>query len=185
MIMGLISSIWYKYLGGKKTPWADLTLDSDKNIKVKDCNKAFIDDVKNRHGDLTIGKSDGEIIEIFEGRENVKREEPKLEVLHFGISEDGRVSMKLDWNSAFISHLAKHGITGETEEEAVQLYLSRLSKQNSEDMGELTLGEIEEAFAELDATTIAELEAAAKQAAKHAEAIATKKPRRRKVNRTE
>ena len=100
-------------------------------------------------------------MKLFIDRENIEHEDPKLEVKHSGIMEDGQIKIELDWNSAFIRHLAENGITGETEEEAVRAYLELLTLGTlSPELREFTDEEIDNAFAEQDRELEAELEEA-------------------------
>ncbi len=114
-------------------PWADINYVAGR-MKVNAYNKRFVDDLRQKMGDLTEGLSDDDVIKLFTDRENIELEEPKLDVVHSGIDEDGRIKMQLDWNPAFIRHLADNGIQAETEEEAIQMYLSLLTHQAAEDI---------------------------------------------------
>lgn len=136
----------------------------DGRMKVESYNQAFIIDLKIKLGDLTINKTDEEIIATFMSREELTLEEPRLDVNHTGITEDGRVQMKLDWNSAFIKHLKQNGITGETEEAAVNKYLALITKQAAVEIeGLLDSMDPNAAMLELDEILAAELDEAAKQ----------------------
>ena len=104
---------------------AEFSLVNGKLV-IKKYNIAFVTELRQKLGDLSDGKTDSEIVELYLSRENLEREEPKLDVQHFGMDEAGAVKMKLDWNRAFINHLRENGITGETEEEAVEMYLQLL-----------------------------------------------------------
>jgi hypothetical protein len=122
-----IASIWHKYLGGQNTPWASVKY-SDGKMSIDAYNTAFVDNLRQKFGYLSDGKSDDEVVEIFINRENIESEAPRLDVKHSGIDSQGRIKMELDWNTSFIYHLAEHGIVGETEEEAVQKYLTMITK---------------------------------------------------------
>lgn len=136
----------------------------DGKIAVESYNSAFIDDLKTKLGDLTVGKTDDEIIATFMSREELTLEEPRLDVNHSGITEDGRVMMKLDWNASFIKHLKQNGITGDTEEDAVNKYLALITKKvASEDTDLFNTMEPHAAMAEMDEMLAAELDVAAKQ----------------------
>jgi hypothetical protein len=178
--MSLFSNIWNKYLSGKKTAWADINYADGKMI-VKAYNKEFVNDLRIRMGDLTDGLGDDDVIKLFSDRENIELEDPKLDVQHLGINDDGKIKMKLDWNPAFIRHLAENGIQAETEDEAVQIYLSLLTHQAAEDIipEMLSKEDIDAAFHDLDEEARAELDEAARQVQEKASAIKNKKPRRR------
>lgn len=180
-----LSSIWHKFLGGKATPWADVRY-LDGKMSLKNYNKAFVEMLRHKHGDLTEGKDDSAVIKLFTDRENIEHEEPKLDVKHSGITEDGRVKMELDWNPAFIRHLADNGIIAETEDEAIQKYLAMLTHQVAEDITPdmLSKDDVDAAFHDLDAEAAAELVEAARQVAEQAEGIKKRKPRRRKMTGT-
>lgn len=156
----------------------------DGKLAIKSYNSAFVEKQRATLGDLTFGKSDEEVIQLYLQRENLVLEEPKLTVEHMGIDEDGRIQMKLDWNQAFIKLLAKNGIVSENEEEAVQAYLLKLTMDVAEDMGlpnklSLTQDDVAKAFSEQDAEMEREMQEAAEQARQ------MRKPRRRTVKRTQ
>jgi hypothetical protein len=149
-------------------PWADLQF-TDGKLKVVDYNQAFVKKLRSQFGDLVTDQtSDDDVVKLYVDRENLEREEPRLEVLHMGIEEDGQLKIKLDWNKAFIDHLRKNGIVGETEDEAIKEYLSRLTTETADAQGEigdvLTREQINEAFREIDIVAESELEEAASQA---------------------
>lgn len=156
-------------------PWADLHF-VDGKLKVVDYNAAFVKKLRTQFGDLVNDEtSDEDVVKLYIDRENLEREEPRLEVLHLGIEEDGQLKIRLDWNKAFIDHLKKNGITGETEDEAIKEYLSRLTTQTADEQGELpdvlTRDQINEAFRDLDNELEREFAEAEAQ---------VKKPRRRR-----
>lgn len=146
-------------------PWADFVF-QDGKLVVRSYNKAFVDDLRIKFGDLVNENStDDEIVALYTDRENLANEEPRLEVLHLGIEPDGQLKIKLDWNKSFIDHLRKHGITGETEDEAIKEYLSRLSTETADAQGEIsdviTRDQLNEAFHEIDKAAERELDEAA------------------------
>jgi hypothetical protein len=159
--MAFFSSIWHKYLGGRGTPWADVRFVNGK-MSVEDHNDAFTENLRSRLGDLTTDKTDEQVIDLFVGRENIQYEEPYLDVKHSGIDEDGRVKMEMDWNTAFIRHLKENGIEAETEEEAVQKYLSLLTSSYFHEHDE-SLEKDAELREQLESETRAELDIAAQQ----------------------
>lgn len=55
-----------------------------------------------------------------------------------GNSEEG-YPIELDWNDLFIEDLAKHGIEGKTDEEAVQMWLMRIMRAQDIDNYEQAL----------------------------------------------
>ena len=139
-------------------PQADFYFENGK-IKVKSFNKAFIADLKTKIGDIGDGKSDEQLVQLYLDRENVEREEPRLDVVHMGIAQDGSIKMQLDWNRSFINHLRENNIEGATEEQAVQKYLAMLTHDVANHAEPLE----ENAFAEIDAQLGSEFEAAKKQ----------------------
>lgn len=148
-------------------PWADLQY-SDGKLVVVDYNQAFVSKLRASFGDLIDDTtSDDSIVKLYVDRENLDREEPKLEVLHMGIGEDGQLKIKLDWNKAFIDHLHRNGISGETEDEAIKEYLSRLTTETADNQGELSdvlsRDQINEAFRDIDNVAQRELDEAATQ----------------------
>lgn len=175
--MSIFSKIWNKYLGGKKKSWADIAI-VDGKMQVKAYNDEFLSKLKIKLGDgICDGKSNEEIVKLFYDRENITLEEPKLEVIHSGIMEDGRIRMELDWNSAFIKQLSDNGIVAETEDEAVQLYLSLLTHQHGDDITQSMLSkeDVDSAFRDLDLETEAELAEAARQVEEQAKLIKKQK----------
>lgn len=180
----MFKALWHKFLGGKDKPWADIQFEN-KKLVVKNFNNAFVEQLKTELGDLTDDKTDAEIVQLFGDRENIEHEEPRLEVLHFGVDEDGRVKMSLDWNTAFIKHLKAHGINAPTEEEAVEIYLMLLQRQVDESFGVgnedvVSKARIDDAFAEVDSELARETAEALAQARKDA----GKKKRRGGTHRT-
>lgn len=140
-----------------KKPKASFEIVESK-IAVKSYNKAFIDDLRKRFGEAALGKTDQQVIQLYLDRENLEREEPRLEVIHAGLEQDGRVKMTLDWNRAFINHLRENGITGESEDEAVQKYLSMLTSEvQAESAAAAVHDSILSEFDELDQQTAQEL----------------------------
>jgi hypothetical protein len=135
----------------------------DRKMIVKSYNVAFVEYLRKTLGDLTVDKTDDEVIKIFVERENEEYEEPRLDVVHSGITEDGRVQMKLDWNRSFIRHLKENGIDAETEEESINRYLSLITKQAAEDSGLLDAMDPFAAQREIDEMLAVELDEAAKQ----------------------
>lgn len=136
----------------------------DRKMIVKSYNAAFVEDLRKTLGDLTLDKTDDEVVKLFVDRENEEFEEPRLDVVHSGITEEGQVQMKLDWNRAFIKHLKQNGITADTEEEAVNKYLSLITKQVAEeDTSLFDAMDPHSAQREMDEMLAAELEQAAKQ----------------------
>lgn len=148
-------------------PWADLQFSGGKLVIV-DYNQAFVSKLKSSFGDLIDDTStDEDIVKLYVDRENLDREEPRLEVVHMGIEEDGQLKIKLDWNKAFINHLQKNGISGETEDEAIKAYLARLTTETADNEGELSdvisRDQINEAFRDIDNVAQRELDEAAAQ----------------------
>ena len=101
-------SVWHKYLGGKSKPWADTFYDIEsKVVKCRSFNAAFVKKARAELGTVADDKDDLRVVRVYFDRQNIEHEEPRLDVLHTGIDEDGRVKMKLDWNKAFIRHLPR------------------------------------------------------------------------------
>jgi len=170
--MNFLKSFWYNYISPNK-PWVDLGLENEKVI-VKGFNKAFVEQQRSKLGDLSDGRTDKQIAQLFIDRDSLKRDAvpPRLDVAHLGIEADGRVKVQLDWNEEFIQHLAENGITGGTEDEAVQNYLQIITNDHVVNDPEMfSRDQLESAFAEMTQTSDAELEEARVQS--------TKKSRRR------
>lgn len=162
--MNFLKSFWHNYITPSK-PWVDLGLAGDKVI-VKGFNKSFVEQQRVKLGDLSDGRTDEQIAQLFVDRDSLRREvvPPRLDVIHLGIETDGRVKVKLDWNSEFIQHLAENGITGETDDEAIQNYLQILTHDHAVHDPELfSKDQLKAAFEEIDNTTRDELDAAKKQ----------------------
>lgn len=151
-------------------PWADLQF-SDGKLVVVDYNQAFVQKLKASFGDLIDeSTTDDQVVKLYVDRENIDREEPRLEVVHMGIEDDGQLRIKLDWNKSFIDHLRKNGIYADTEDEAIKLYLSRLTTETADSEGGiedvLSRDQINEAFRDIDNTVQREYDEAASQVKK-------------------
>jgi hypothetical protein len=178
--MSIFSSIWHKHLGGKSKSWADINYIGGR-MKVKSYNDEFVNQLRIKLGGLIVeGTTDEEIVKLFVERENIEIEDPRLDVKHSGITEDGRIKMELDWNPAFIRHLADNGIIAETEDEAVQLYLQMLTHSAASDVTTdmLSRDDVDAAFHDLDDEARAELEEAARQIDESSKAIKNKRSRK-------
>lgn len=154
-----LQKIWYNYVN-TKTPWVSAEYVANRAegpIVVKGYNKAFIQSLRKDYGYIADSKTDEELIDIFAKRENSYQEEPRLDVHHAGINSDGSVRVELDWNTSFIRHLEEHGIVGETEDEAIQMYLSLVTKNFVEN------AESEDIREQLESEIAAELDIAASQ----------------------
>ena len=164
------------------TPWADISY-NDGKMQVNSYNDKFVEDLKLKLGYLTDGLNNDQIIDLFTNRENIELEEPRLDVVHSGVDEDGRIKMQLDWNPSFIRHLADNGIQAESEEETIQMYLSLLTHQAAEDIipEMLSKEDIDAAFHDLDEESKAELDEAARQIEERA--IDIKKNRKKLANK--
>lgn len=155
-----------------EAPKLEIKLDENGKVIPERWNDAFIREQRVKLGTITDGKTDEEVVRLFLDRDSLEKEEPRLDVVHLGIEPDGKVKVQLDWNRAFIRHLKDNGITGDTEDEAVQKYLTMLT--HNELQGELDPEEfyskeqLEAAFAELDQQLEFELEDAKKQGRKPA-----------------
>jgi len=166
-------------LGGKSKSWADINYIGGR-MKVKSYNDEFVKQLRIKLGGLIVEETTNEeVVKLFVERENIEIEDPRLDVKHSGITEDGRIKMELDWNPAFIRHLADNGIIAETEDEAVQLYLQMLTHSASSDVTTdmLSRDDVDAAFHDLDDEARAELEEAARQVEEHAASIKKRKPR--------
>jgi hypothetical protein len=73
---------------------------------------------------------------------NFKKEPFVVIVSEGGMTEDG-YPFELDWNDLFIEDLAKHGIEGSSDEEAVQMWLQRIMR--AEDLDNYQEALLEEA----------------------------------------
>ena len=177
-----LTSLWHKYFGGKSTPWADINYVGGE-MKVNAYNKAFVDNLRIKFGNLTEGETDDNVIKLFTDRENIEIEDPRLDVKHSGITEDGHIKMELDWNPSFIRHLAENGIQAETEDEAIQMYLQMLIHQNPDDItpGMLSKDAVDAAFHDLDDEIRAEMNEASRQVEERSVQIKqNRKPQRRR-----
>lgn len=179
---------WIRDLFRSKKPKANLSYDGGRLV-VKSYNKAFVDKLRVELGDLTLLKTDDEVVKLYVARESLEHEEPKLVVEHIGIDETGKIKMKLDWNRAFINLLRdKAGIVSENEEEAVQAYLLRLTMDVADDMGlptelSLTRDQVQEQMKQVADELAGDYEQEMAQAEELAKKL-NKKPRRRRVNRS-
>ncbi len=74
---------------------------------------------------------------------NLRRKPFVVIISEGGMTEEG-YAMELDWNDLFIEDLAKHGIEGIDDEEAVQLWLQRIMRAQDIDNYEQALLEAAE-----------------------------------------
>lgn len=84
--------------------------------------------------DLVVGMTDEAVVKMWVDRRNLELEEPKLEVVHSDITVDGQVTLKLEWNTAFIRLLQARGFVGDSEDELVQAYLHQVTRKTDEEM---------------------------------------------------
>jgi len=132
--MSWLTLFWHKYVGVKE-PWAVEVKDSHGQLSIKDCNAAYVRDLRARlPEELTSAATNDEVIKLWTDRYNHEKIEPKLEVVHSGILPDGRIKMQLEWNDAFIRQLQERGIQGETEEKMVENYLAAMTRKVDADM---------------------------------------------------
>lgn len=123
-------------------PKATETKLPDGTLEVTGWNHAYVRDLRTRlPSDLTESKTDSEVVQLWVDRYNHEHVEPKLEVLHSGIEADGRIKMKLEWNSAFIRQLQERGIAGDTEEKMVENYLAMMTRKVDADVFDEAEGE--------------------------------------------
>jgi hypothetical protein len=123
-------------------PRATETKQPDGTLEVTGWNHAYVRDLRTRlPSDLTNGKTDSEVVQLWVDRYNHEHVEPKLEVLHSGIEADGRIKMKLEWNTAFVRLLQERGIAGDTEEKMVENYLAMMTRKVDADLYEEGEGE--------------------------------------------
>lgn len=139
--MQWLKAFWHKYLFGTQQPWAVERKDETGALSIPNYNHAYVRDLRARlPEELTQTATNAEVIQLWIDRYNHERVEPRLEVVHAGVDQDGRIRMKLDWNQTFIRMLQERGIQGESDEEMVETYLSMVTRNNQyEDDG---LGEM-------------------------------------------
>lgn len=125
----------------------------DGKVIVKSYNKAFVDEQRKIFDELAVGLSDDQVVQLFVNKDSLAKEDPKLEIIHLGIEQDGKVKVELDWNKAFIKHLQENGIIGDDEEEIIKNYLDLLTTNQlqSDDPDEFyTKDQINTVFSEID-----------------------------------
>jgi hypothetical protein len=137
-----LKKFWYNGLG-QSTPWVDAKYDAT-GLVVRAWNQAYVG-----LASTTIpahARKDWDettLVKNYMKDPNKKyAEAPRLDIVHMGLERDGIAKVKLDWNTEFILHLADNGISAETEEEAVQLYLQMLTAKKFDEFSEI----IEENF---------------------------------------
>lgn len=159
-----IKSFIRNYIWRTKEPWVELGYDG-KQLKVKQYNDAFTKEQRMKLGSVCDGKTDDEVADLFAAREVVEMEDPKLEVIHSGIEEDGRIKVHLDWNSAFIKHLHQNGIIGDDDDDTIANYLKLLTTNELEGETEdfYTKAQIDGAFSEIERELESEFKEASKQ----------------------
>ncbi len=67
------------------------------------------------------------------------RKKPYVELINEGSEEGGIYPIELDWNDYFIEDLAKNGISADSDEEAVRLWLTRIMRAEDYDQYEEAL----------------------------------------------
>ena len=133
--MSWLTAFIHKYIL-TKAPWSDVT-DDGVTLKVVNYNAAFVRDLRDQLKDQIFGTmTDHDVVKMWVGRINHEREAPRLDVIHGEITADGRVSIKLDWNDAFIRMLTAAGIEGATEDEMVRVYLSTVTSNAAREVDE-------------------------------------------------
>lgn len=111
-------------------PKATETKDENGTLTVTQWNHAYAEAKRtSMPPELTVGKTDDEIVQLWVDRYNHEHVEPKLEVVHSGIDKMGRIKMKLEWNDAFIRLLQEQGIVGDTEEKMIENYLALMTRK--------------------------------------------------------
>jgi hypothetical protein len=131
--MSWLKAFIHKYIL-TKAPWS-VTTDDGKTLQVLDYNAAFVQGLREELKDQIHGvKTDADVVTLWVGRYNHEREAPRLDVVHGDITADGRVSIKLEWNDAFIRMLQNAGIEGATEDELVRVYLATVTANAARDV---------------------------------------------------
>lgn len=161
----------------------------DGKLTCVSYNQPFITDLRVKLGSLVDENTpDDAIIKKYIEREELEHEEPRLDVLHTGINDDGSLKIKLDWNRAFINLLKAHGITAETEEDAIKEYLSRMTSKVDDEISEefgdfVTREELQDRIEKSAREAYAAQDEILALEYREAEEQARKPKRRRKVNR--
>lgn len=135
---------WYKLIG------AEYNLESPPKDPISEryeWNKAFIRKLREEGYK---GETDSQVIEDWETKTEAQRlsrladldretkkasSEPWVEIVSEHYDEDTKqVSIKLDWNKAFIKMLRKSGYTGRDEQEIIDKWFKRLSEDIAGDL---------------------------------------------------
>jgi hypothetical protein len=132
--MNWFVKLWHKHFM-PKAPWGMEELSTDGLLKVTDYNSAYAQQLRGRlPPEMTGNLTDAEIVKLWVERRNHEKQEPRLEVIHSDISAEGQVTLKLEWNDAFIRLLQNRGFQGDTEDDLVQAYLHVVTKNADERM---------------------------------------------------
>ena len=124
--MSWLKAFIHKYVLTKE-PWS-VTADDGKALRVLDYNAAYVRGLREELKDhIRTVMTDADVVDLWVGRYNHEREAPRLEVVHGDILADGRVSIKLEWNDAFIRMLQNAGIEGQSEDDLVRVYLATVT----------------------------------------------------------
>jgi hypothetical protein len=164
-----LERLWHKHLGGKNIPWAHEVYEGDE-LRVLDWNNSYALTIRARlEPELIKSMTDAEVIAMWIERHNHERVEPRLEMVHGRVNADGTISVKLDWNDAFIRMLREQGFEANNEDELIRQYLAKITRRLEHEIDESDPGfeaamslpdphEIEHMLKQLDPATIEMIE---------------------------
>lgn len=138
-----LKKFWYTKSLGQGTPWVSAKY-ATTGLVIDGWNQAYVglatsvvpEHARKDWDEATL------VTNYMKDPQKKYPEAPRLDIVHMGLERDGIAKVKLDWNTEFILHLADNGISAETEEEAVQLYLQMLTAKKFDEFSEI----IEENF---------------------------------------
>jgi hypothetical protein len=132
-----LKKFWYTKSLGQNKPWVDVTY-GVSGLNVRAWNQAYVSLATAKipdHARKDWSEADL-VLNFVKDPEKKYPEAPRLDIVHMGLERDGVAKVKLDWNTEFILHLQENGISAETEEEAVQIYLQLLTAKKFDEFSE-------------------------------------------------
>lgn len=136
--MSFLTRLWHQAFSSK--PWSIEDRSSGKLV-ITDWNAPFAAKLREElkeeiatSGAKTL--TDEDVVRMWVDRYNYERETPHLEVVHGEIGADGKISVKLEWNDAFIRMLQQSGIEGASEDDMIRKYLAWVTSKADREIAE-------------------------------------------------
>lgn len=112
-------------LEANSVPKATEVKDDNGMLTVTDWNHAYAQAKRALlPPEISGAMTDDEVVKTWVERYNYEHEAPRFVMVHSTIDAENRITMKFDWNDAFIRQLQRLGIKGDTEEKMIENYLA-------------------------------------------------------------